>query len=140
MEQHKYFGDNYHDFHDTKNCIWCKSYTEDGHWIYYKPIGKDKQEIRTPFCSPKCYHESLEKGYTEKDYYENKVLDFIENGGLHDWLIKEEKRTNFFPSHSPKIEIKKDNPVWMSPSLIITILFCLSLCCSLIWLFLKFIE
>jgi hypothetical protein len=45
----------------------------------------DLQFIITPFCSPKCYHESIEKGNTEKGNYERVVSDFIEDGSKEKW-------------------------------------------------------
>lgn len=87
MSYHEYIGNNTHDFHHTDKCEWCGDYvkSELNHLIHFTPKNRERQFIITTFCSPKCYYESVEKGNTEKDYYENVVTDFIESGGIELW-------------------------------------------------------
>jgi hypothetical protein len=106
MGYHEYIGDNSHDFHHTDKCEWCGGYVKSGsiHLMHFTPKNRERQIIITPFCCPKCYHESIEKGNTEKDYYENVVTDFIESGGIELWDKEREKQMESYKKTLKKIE------------------------------------
>jgi len=87
MSLHTYSGNNNHYFHHTDKCEWCSEYLKrgTGYCLNFTSKNSDLQFIITPFCSPKCYHESIEKGNTEKGNYERVVSDFIEDGSKEKW-------------------------------------------------------
>ena len=94
MSLHTYSGNNNHDFHHTDKCEWCSEYLKrgTGYCLNFTSKNSDLQFIITPFCSPKCYHESIDKGYTEKGNYERVVSDFIEDGSKEKWDYERERQ------------------------------------------------
>jgi len=139
MGYHEYKGNNNHDFHHTDKCEWCSEYLKrgTGYCLNFTSKNSDLQFIITPFCSPKCYHESIEKGNTQKGNYERVVSDFIEDGGIEKWKIKEKERKKyseeFLKNHEDHVKIT------MKKFRIKMFMFCFLFCSGLILLFMKFL-
>lgn len=87
MGFYEFKGGNRHSFrgHHEDPCFWCRGYISRGFKYVYTAKNQEDHYIETPFCSPKCYHESIEKGHPEIGYYERTVESFLNNGGLEDW-------------------------------------------------------
>lgn len=141
MGYHEYIGNNNHNFNHSDECKWCRDHIKRGHKINFTPTNRNNQGVITPFCSPKCYYESIEKGNTEKNYYESVVSKFIEDGGIEKWEKNLENFQQRVKDSEEKFRKKKEeNPFyWVDSQVILVLFLCIAGCSGLIWLLMKFL-
>ena len=83
MGIHRYEGNKKHSFREFReNCNWCQGYTTNGYNLVFPTEKNGVHYIETYFCSPKCYHESIEKSHATNGYFELVVSSFIDGGGI----------------------------------------------------------